>query len=67
MTIFYKGLVDRTADSGFQMKEVSADKGYEELRLVKKVSLRSLKVVWYFFKKSRDQVTQRLPSAATQT
>src|ERR1051326_5896209 len=25
---FYKGLVDRTADSGFQMKEVSADKGY---------------------------------------
>jgi hypothetical protein len=25
---FYKGLVDRTADSGFHMKEVSADKGY---------------------------------------
>ena len=25
---FYKGLVDKTADSGFQMKEVSADKGY---------------------------------------
>src|SRR5256885_3596565 len=25
---FYKGLVDRTAESGFQMKEVSADKGY---------------------------------------
>jgi len=25
---FYKGLVDRTADSGFKMKEVSADKGY---------------------------------------
>ena len=25
---FFKGLVDRTADSGFQMKEVSADKGY---------------------------------------
>jgi transposase len=25
---FFKGLVDRTADAGFQMKEVSADKGY---------------------------------------
>jgi transposase len=25
---FYKGLVDRTADAGFKMKEVSADKGY---------------------------------------
>ena len=25
---FYKGLVDRTANAGFQMKEVSADKGY---------------------------------------
>src|ERR1044072_6978494 len=25
---FYKGLVDRTADTGFKMKEVSADKGY---------------------------------------
>ena len=25
---FFKGLIDRTADSGFQMKEVSADKGY---------------------------------------
>lgn len=25
---FYKGLVDRTADSGFKMKEVSADRGY---------------------------------------
>jgi transposase len=25
---YFKGLVDRTADSGFQMKEVSADKGY---------------------------------------
>ncbi|MEN3325864.1 MAG: hypothetical protein V7638_671 [Acidobacteriota bacterium] len=25
---FYKGLVDRTAKNGFQMKEVSADKGY---------------------------------------
>src|ERR1044072_2164603 len=25
---FFKGLVDRTANSGFQMKEVSADKGY---------------------------------------
>ena len=24
----FKGLVDRTADAGFQMKEVSADKGY---------------------------------------
>lgn len=25
---FFKGLVDRTAQSGFQMREVSADKGY---------------------------------------
>ena len=25
---FFKGLVDRTAESGFEMKEVSADKGY---------------------------------------
>jgi Transposase DDE domain len=25
---FYKGLVDKTANAGFQMKEVSADKGY---------------------------------------
>ncbi len=25
---FFKGLVDRTADAGFKMKEVSADKGY---------------------------------------
>ena len=25
---FFKGLVDKTAASGFQMKEVSADKGY---------------------------------------
>src|SRR5687768_14930363 len=25
---YFKGLVDRTAQSGFQMKEVSADKGY---------------------------------------
>jgi len=25
---FFKGLVDRTAKNGFQMKEVSADKGY---------------------------------------
>ena len=25
---FFKGLVDRTADAGFSMKEVSADKGY---------------------------------------
>jgi transposase len=25
---YFKGLVDRTADAGFQMKEVSADKGY---------------------------------------
>jgi transposase len=25
---YFKGLVDSTADSGFQMKEVSADKGY---------------------------------------
>jgi transposase len=25
---FFKGLVDRTADSGFKMKEISADKGY---------------------------------------
>ena len=25
---YFKALVDRTADSGFQMKEVSADKGY---------------------------------------
>jgi hypothetical protein len=25
---FFKGLVDRTANAGFQMKEVSADKGY---------------------------------------
>ena len=25
---FYKGLVDRTADAGFKLKEVSADKGY---------------------------------------
>ncbi|HJP95276.1 MAG TPA: transposase [Pyrinomonadaceae bacterium] len=25
---FFKGLVDRTADAGFTMKEVSADKGY---------------------------------------
>lgn len=25
---FYKGLVDRTAEAGFKMKEVSADKGY---------------------------------------
>src|SRR5215211_7309473 len=25
---FFKGLVDRTAESGFKMKEISADKGY---------------------------------------
>ena len=25
---YFKGLVDRTADQGFQMKEVSVDKGY---------------------------------------
>jgi hypothetical protein len=25
---YFKGLVDRTADAGFTMKEVSADKGY---------------------------------------
>ena len=25
---FFKGLVDRTADAGFKMREVSADKGY---------------------------------------
>ena len=25
---FFKGLVDRTGDTGFKMKEVSADKGY---------------------------------------
>jgi transposase len=25
---FFKGLVDRTADAGFKMKEISADKGY---------------------------------------
>jgi transposase len=25
---FFKGLVDRTADAGFKLKEVSADKGY---------------------------------------
>lgn len=25
---FFKGLVDRTANAGFTMKEVSADKGY---------------------------------------
>src|ERR1044072_821348 len=25
---FFKGLIDRTAESGFKMKEVSADKGY---------------------------------------
>src|SRR5215212_6030294 len=25
---FFKGLVDRTADSGFKIKEISADKGY---------------------------------------
>lgn len=27
---FFKGLVDRTAQSGFQMREVSADKGYDQ-------------------------------------
>ena len=25
---FFKGLVDRTADNGFNVKEISADKGY---------------------------------------
>jgi len=25
---YFKGLVDRTADAGFKMKEISADKGY---------------------------------------